>query len=327
MVSVNIPLISDLRAFVLQEKIKALLVLICVAFIGGAITPALVKVGVSGTHVIIYNLLRSVTTAIILIPFLLQNTTQFKNQKYQKFFLITGIGIALNSLLFSIGIKSTTLFASQLLYALLPLTVSLLAFLFLKEHFNKNKAIGVTISFLGLAILIISSAITKNQLGFGTLTGNLIILTAVLAYTTYIVISKRFSLNLNPLFISATTYTSVSLIFIAISASILLVQPNALFVDGKGVVAGIINGITSTFFIVGLQYGLRKLSSTTTAITTLLGPIFGAFSGIIFFSEQFSLTLLLSLILVLAGVSWSVMGERMSKLSLIKNYITNKFHY
>ena len=64
---------------------------------------------------------------------------------------------------------------------------------------------------------------------------------------------------------------------------------------------------------------MQRVSSMTVSLSVLLAPEFAALIGWLFFKERITLTLVLSIILVLAGVLISVMGEKVSWLRNLQN--------
>ncbi len=294
----------------MNPKLKGLFALIFSAFLGGAVIPVLVRTGLHYADPFIFSLLRSFGTLLLFLPVLLRNKHSVGEKDFQKLTVLAGIGAGANLTLFSLGITHTTVVASQLVYALLPITVPIVGFLLIREKMSLPKTVGAVIGLVGVLLLIFFSRSEAERLALGTLYGNGLIFSAMIFYTFYLVISKQYTKSFSPVLISTITYLGLSLFFL----------PFAIFqgILGNGTVNWsptflfILLGITlvSFGFTYTLQYGLNKVSSTTVAITSLLAPEFAALAGAQLFNEKISPLLIMSMVLVSLGVSVSVSGEK-----------------
>lgn len=295
-----------------STKVRALMALIIAAFIGGAVTPGLVRIGSSALGPFTFNFFRTAVTLLCLLPVLLNKRQLWQKAAFHKVVLIAGLGVGFNTTFFALGIPKTTIVASQLLYGLLPLTASLAAFLLIGEKVSRLKAIAIGLGLIGMSFLLLFSRSETQRLALGTLEGNTLILIAVMSHTLYVVLSKNFSQEFSALELTLATYLGL-FAFSFLLALIPLTRGFSLDVVSPSVIGSVlISGISSIFFMLLFQYGIQKLSTSTTAITVLLAPQFGALSGALFFQETITPALVASMILVSLAISLSFLGERLS---------------
>lgn len=292
-----------------RDKLVGLLALVLASFIGGAITPPLVKVGVSHLTPALFIFLRMAATSVIFIPLFWKYRDTFLDKTFYPFWTLLSVVSGLNFLFFGIGIGQTTVVASQLLYALLPISVPVAAYFMIKERITRFKVIGSGLGLMGLGILLFFSQSTAQRLALGTWQGNAWIFLAVLSYTIYLVISKKSNVNLSPYFIAGLTYLGSAIFLIPLALWDTMTMPQVIWNSSLLLaIAGV--AVSSALFLCLLQFGLSRVSATTMAITALLSPVFGALGGAVVFGEKVSSLLGISLIFIVAGVLTSVFGER-----------------
>lgn len=295
-----------------SEKVKALAMLIVAAFLGGAVMPILVRIGTTTVHPFIFNWFRALATLLFLIPVVIKNRKMFQERSFQKLIVLAGLGIGLNVTFFGLGINKTTIVASQLLYALVPILASLVAFFFLKEKLSFKKILAILLGLVGVLILIIFSNSADQRLSLGSVDGNLIILAGVFFYTLYIVVSKKFSKIYQAIHLAIATNSGMLLFTFwpALRPLTTVFKLEQLTPQLFVVLLGL--GLSSVLFLFCFQFGLQKLSTSTSTITILLSPSFAAISGYIFYGEKISLVLFISITIISSAVLLSFMNEKQS---------------
>ncbi len=252
----------------------------------------------------IITLFRSALGSLCILPFF------FKQKRYpMNKILVEVIPITLlssvNFAFYYIGMQFTTVNASAVMYAATPLMVMIISALTIHEHISTKKIIGIIIGFVGVISIIVLPSLGKGDIGFGTPKGNLLLLIAVLGWSSYIV-GSRYLTNVkkySPIFV-----TSVSLFITAIVLSFV-----NLFVTHHSQMNSLIhpyvilNLLYLGFFVtfvtyVLFQWAVQHLSSTTASLTNYLQPIFAFYFSWIFLGERITTTFLLGSLLVLLGV-------------------------
>jgi drug/metabolite transporter (DMT)-like permease len=305
----------------MSEKQQGVIALIIAAFIGGAVTPTLARIGVADFNPILFVFLRSFIAVLFLVPILYKERKTFHSKNFLQFLALGGVFVGMNLGLFSVGITHTTVVASQLLYALLPISVPLAAYFLTKERLNSKKALGACIGLLGVFLLIFFSRSAEQRLSLGSFQGNSIIFAAVIFYTFFMVLSKPLAKKYSALFASGITYLGISLFFLPFTLyQVLSGQATKEIFAAHPIswIVVLVLGFSGIVFMFFLQYGIKQLSSTTTAISVLLAPEFGALAGWLVFGEKVSFILFISLVLVIVGVLVSLTGEQVSLVEKIR---------
>jgi len=296
-----------------REKLKALLALLIGTLIGSTIIPVFIRTGVATMPPVLFTFLRASFTAIfaaILLGPQLKPLIKEAKKTLQPI-LSLGLFLGSNILLFSIGIPHTTLVVSQLLYAILPFTTGIVGIVLLKEKMPAKKILGAALAAAGIVALIIFSRDNAQRLSLGTWYGNGIILLAVGFYTMYFIFSKKFSRIYSPLVLVATSTLGTAILLLPL-ALVTVFKTNLSQITPASWLSVIGIGVVSVVFFFLTQYGLKRLSTVTSAIITQLGPIFAAGTGIVLYGERISLILIISLFLVSTGVFFSLQTEQTS---------------
>jgi len=97
--------------------------------------------------------------------------------------------IGLNQMCFTVGLRYTSVAHSSLILGMGPIYALILAVLFRLEKLTLGKALGMTVSFIGVAILAYGSGgVSRHS---PTIHGDLITLCGSLAFALYVVLGKR----------------------------------------------------------------------------------------------------------------------------------------
>lgn len=240
--------------------------------------------------------------------------------------LVTGIFWIGNLILFIIGIQYTTAIASGIIYAGSPIVVLIEDFLL--NHIKKvdsRQISGIFLALVGAIIVIIDS--NTSGTGYGSVVGIILLLLAKLSYSTYLVLSKRFSQHISPLGLTTGAticgwFVSAIVMFIYEGTSGLVKVP---FLSFSAWIAllfiGILLGVVMYFLV---QWGIKRASSLVAASMIYVTTFISAISGIWMLGETLTLLLFLGGILILSGVYfisiWPILAtRRQTKPQLISN--------
>jgi drug/metabolite transporter (DMT)-like permease len=208
------------------------------------------------------------------------------------------------------GIKYTTASASQLIYAAQPILTIIISSLLWKEKFQIRTILGVAIGLIGIAIIIISSALEKGETISGGLIGNLAMIVAMAGWLFYILLSKKYLKNFSVVEIGSTSI----IVSLLVSTFFMLIQ---LKIDNKVIIlsynlilACLYLGLFGTFATYLLmQYSIKYLSPLTVNLTSYIQPVTTAFLAILLLGEKITPTFLLGGVLVFLGVFTSATLE------------------
>jgi drug/metabolite transporter (DMT)-like permease len=217
------------------------------------------------------------------------------------FLLLGFLAVPVNQGCFLFGLERSTASHAALLYALTPLVVLLIARRLLREERMLSKLAGTLVAFAGVAVILLERGLRHEA---GLLTGDLLLLVAVVAWSAYTVLSKRMLRRYD-----AMTVTGWSII-----AGTLLTLP-ALLVPGAiprlaSIPAAAWGAIlylavaTSVIAYPLWNYALRYMEASKVAIATNTQPILTAVLSWFLFGERFTPGFVLGAALILAGVTW-----------------------
>ncbi len=302
-----------------KNKLIGLLGLLGAAFIGGAILPSVIRLGATLVHPFLLNWSR-IFIGFLLILIFFRGKYRLKlilEKKYLLLSLILGLGLSLNTTMFSFGVSRTTLIASQLIYVFTPIAASLMAFFLLKEKITFKKMLGMSIAFLGVLLLIIFSRSPEEKLSLGTFYGNSLIFVGMIGYSTYMVFSKKLSNN----------FTIIEMVVLTGLFSSILLFPFACYaiyqqgwsqINLHSMFVMLLIALSASAFMLLNQAAIKNLSTSNASLGSLLSPEFAALAGIIIYDEKLSLVLLISMILSIGGTMLSVTAEKITFLDRIK---------
>ena len=101
---------------------------------------------------------------------------------------LTITGILANQVCFMVGIQRTTPGHAAVIMAMIPIFVSLLARVFLRERLSVRAWLGVLIAAAGAVGVVLSAPGAERS---ATLLGDIFVLTGTLAFSVYIVLGRR----------------------------------------------------------------------------------------------------------------------------------------
>jgi drug/metabolite transporter (DMT)-like permease len=183
-----------------------------------------------------------------------------------------------------------------ILFGSVQITMILLS-LISGNRFHLTEWIGVIISFVGFVYLVLPGVTAPSVTGFSFMT------LAGIAWGVYTLKGRS---SVNPL--TDTAYNFLRSIPFVIILAVSTFQYTHISSDG------ILLAILSGGFMSGIGYtiwyiALGGLSATQAAVVQLSVPVIAAFGGVIFVSEQISLRLTLSALLILSGILMVILGR------------------
>lgn len=206
-----------------------------------------------------------------------------------------------------LGLALTTASLSAIIWAAEPILILALAWLILRERPSRPFMILSMVALAG-AVLVVGSGGAER----GLLSGNLLILTAVLCCAVYTVLSRRLVNHVDPVMLTAVQQ-SVSLVwavliwFVAgntgfnkvLPAATETVGPISLGIWVLAVLSGVVYyGLAFWFYI----YGLKQTTASRAGFFLNLIPLFGLAGAFVFLNERLSLLQWAGALLILLAV-------------------------
>lgn len=202
---------------------------------------------------------------------------------------------------FYIGISNTSGVKSAVLSQTGIFFVAIIAhFVFIDDKFNKNKAIGLLCGLLGIIVLNINSANTKDLFDINFFGEGFLIISG-LASATGTILAKKLTHKYNPIKV-----TGWQMFFGSTLLLILGITFNNGFITGitlKALLLYIYSAFLSAIAF-GIWYSLLKENKASEiTIYKFYIPIFGAFlSALLIPNETISTTIFIGLIMVVLGI-------------------------
>jgi drug/metabolite transporter (DMT)-like permease len=172
------------------------------------------------------------------------------------------------------------------------------------ERINTARAIGVSVGFMGVLILVFWEI---SSTGLGQLKGQLAVIIAGCSYAISSVISRRVT-SLPPISTAAATMLSACLYMIPLA--FYLEQPLPQNVSQSSILSIIYLGSVTTAF--GITLRLMVIRANGAVFMTQVGylvPLFGVIWSWLYFSEALNIRTFLSLGLILIGIAITRKGS------------------
>lgn len=232
----------------------------------------------------------------------------FKMEKVEKrdllILLIGGLlGFLGTQIAFAQALKYTTPVIFSLLMALAPVSVLLLAAIFLQESVPRRKILGILMSVSGAALIIILGRNDGAQASNHFL-GILYAIACVLLYSGYLILTRTISIRYQPLTIAKWMFLFSALAILPFSFSELPKQE--IYSAGTTVTAAallsfsVLFSSTLAFFL--MPVALKRLEAGTVSIFMNLQPIVASGVAISVGQDVFTVDKVVATLLVLTGV-------------------------
>ncbi|WP_018250022.1 DMT family transporter [Orenia marismortui] len=205
----------------------------------------------------------------------------------------------------TLGLELTTSSEAGMMIALIPVVVTILASIFLKEIPNRNQLLFVIISVAGVIFIVTMKGNTEVN---GNLLGIFLLLGAVFSASFFNIISRKSSLQFKPVEITYIMMMMGAIIFNVISLFshirdnninnyfAPLANLNILFaIFYLGIVSSVI-----AFFLV--NFTLAKMEASRSAVFANLTTVISVIAGVLLRNEPFYWFHLLGGMMILLGV-------------------------
>jgi len=215
--------------------------------------------------------------------------------------LLGAIGVFGYGILFLIGMQFTTSTQGSIIAGVNPTLVSAFAFVFLKERLSSRwHYAGYLFSFFGIVFVVGVQTLFEFRLEY--LTGNLILLCAMLTWGMYSIIGKVTMRNRSSLETTAGGIFFGTVLFFLGSLS-----EQFWTLPVMGDITFWINVFYMGIFVTVLGFlfyfrGLKNLGASHAAVFISLVPVFGTLFSILLLNEPLYPTFLIGLILVVIGI-------------------------
>ena len=289
-------------------------ILIAVIFWGVnvSVTKALIPDWTSAYGIIIVRL---VGGAILMwITSLFIHCSKIQKQDWLKLILGGAIGLFLFIFLFILSLKYGNPIDISIIMTLPPIFVILIGVIFLKQRPSWIEYLGVIVSFIGAAIVILDGG--KGRSGSDNMLGDILAIVSTLCYAFYLVILEKPTKTYKPI-----TMLRWVFLFAAIPACALipfsLHQP--IFHTSKAVpwieLVFILFCVTYiAYFLV--EPAIKYIGSELVSIYQYLLPVFATISAVLMGLDKLKWMQVLAMVIIIAGMILTNIGKKRRKVKL-----------
>lgn len=288
-----------------KKQRLAFLTVILAAIFGGGI-PVFGKIGLMLIPPITFTFFRFLIATVFLLPFAVKQRHQI-NRSIWKVILLSLLATA-NVTLFAFGIRWTTATTAQLLYSITPIISAFFSYYLLKEKISIKKIVGITIGFFGVLLVILLPAFNisdkVNTLN-GNLSGNLIILIAVVIFSLYSIFSKKYQqeLKVTPIFLTFLLTLTTTLVTFFFALYEYFLNPSWIAnVSGQAVLSTFYVGIFGgAIFYLLYQYAIKNGTPIVASMTLFFQPIATFAWAFCLLNETLTIDMIFGGVLILLG--------------------------
>ena len=279
-----------------MNKTKGIALVILSAVIFG-ITPTMAKYTYThGSNPVMMTMFRSLLPIPIILAFLLFKKIPIKipAKTLGKISIIALIGSTVTSVMLNMSYNYIPVGMSTTLHFVYPTFVSILCFLFYKEHIDRAKILALMISSAGILCFFRGGAC-------GSLVGILLALGSGLTYAFYMMSVDKWGIkDMHPMVFSLHTC-----LFVSIYTFLYGAMTNQVTFDLTPL-SWLYTFIVAVSVSVGanafLQVGIRYTGASTSAILSMFEPITSVVCGVLILNESLSGVKLLGCALILFAV-------------------------
>lgn len=184
------------------------------------------------------------------------------------------------------------------LFAAVQLTMIIVS-LIQGNRFSNIEFSGIIIAFSGFVYLVFPALTSPS------LTGFILMTLAGIAWGVYSIIGRH---SVNPL--ADTTFNFIRTVPFALL--LLLVTIDDALLSFNGIVYAALSGGLASGIGYAIWYiALSKLSASIAAVSQLMVPVIAGAGGVLFASEQLSMVLIISTMIILGGILLVVFGNQL----------------
>lgn len=287
-----------------NKQTSSILWLIFIMLVWGstyAVTKSVVHVLPPGC----FAFVRFIIALLCLLPVYLSDrkaiaAQQFKKNDYWWLFLMGITGISGYYVFFNYSLMYTSASSGALIQGFIPVCIALSGILFLKEHLSGLQITGIFLSFIGVVLVGLIAAEDKGEKS--SLIGNLLMIAAVLCWTTYTLISRKLN-HLKPIIITFWSGCIGTALLFPLSVYEFSQFTQPVHISLNGWMALIYLGaISSAFCYLMYNKALEKLPAAMVGNFLNLDIMIGVLIAILFLQEQLSIIQLAGGVFILSGL-------------------------
>ncbi len=279
---------------------------LCSLFWGGTFIAGRMTAGSMPHMVIAFGRFFVAAILLLLVAYRVENgLPRLTRQQFFSTLALGMTGIAIYNIFFLAALQRMPAGKTALLVSMSPILTAITVSIILKERLGFYRWGGLILAFIGVITIVTQGDILHATQGiisaFGW--GELYMLTAIVSWVAYTVISRFTLRGLSP--IAATTYATLfGAAVLAVGAAFELPQLTREMLTWKN--AGAIfylGSFGSALAFIWFSEGVKKIGPARTVVFTNLVPVFGLLLGYLVLSEPILISMVVGGAIVIAGVA------------------------
>ena len=262
--------------------------------------------------------IRITLSAVFLLSFikLFKKSQKIEKSDYKLFLISAFFNPFIYFLLESYGIKYVSPTISAVIIATIPLFSPLIAYFLVKEKFSLFCVFGIIISFFGIIIMLVNKDLSLKADPTGVLILFLAVASALIYTVLLVKLTKKYSS------VNIITYQNLigavyflPLFFYLDFENFISVKPNFELISSLIFLSVLCSSIAFIFYATSIKnLGMSKTNTFTNFI-----PVFTAIFSYFILAEVFTLSKILGIIIVIAGVFVSQLSKKKLSINKTKN--------
>lgn len=242
--------------------------------------------------------LRIAISSIAFLPVIIWEYKKINWKKWKKFLIVGLTGSGIPPFLFSAAQTQISSSLAGVLNGMTTIFTLIVAILFFNQKWNRSKAIGVFLGFIGAAFIILYNNKLEGSFFYAML---IVVATVLYGFNGNMI--KWFFDKENPLHISAVSIgllgpAALIILFSSDFTTVLKTHPDALYSLGAVTILALMSTVfSSVIFFRLIQRTNAVFSSAVTYLIPFVAVLWGIADG-----ESFHLIYLGSLFLILVGI-------------------------
>ncbi|PLR89154.1 DMT family transporter [Bacillus sp. T33-2] len=271
------------------------------------------RVGAEFFPPITFSLFRWTVAFLLLTPFMFRPFLyDFKVLWSHKWIvlLLSVTGIAGYNTIIYFSLHYTTSINASIVNSTTPLFIAVLSFLMLKERLSFVQVTGIALSVIGI-VFILSKGSMTTLASFSFNTGDLFVLVAVIFWSIYSIITKKYSTILPP-FTTLYTTSFIGVIILFPLSLLEIRQPgvSVIFNPASFLILGYVGLFASIVAFLSWNTGMAKIGAAKSGIFINLLPVFAALFATVFTKETLMWYQITGGFIVISGVILSSKKSR-----------------
>ncbi|QEK12775.1 DMT family transporter [Crassaminicella thermophila] len=250
--------------------------------------------------------LRFGTAALVLISLRSMGIikTDYKGKNIKALFVLALFQPVLYFIFEIMGVSRTTTSEAGIMMALIPIVVTCLASVFLKEIPSKPQVASVFISLFGVCFVVLM----KDMSTSGSILGIFFLIGAVFCAAILNILSRKLSISFKPaeitlfmMCIGALFFNGISILNHGIKGDMLnyIIKLKEIKVVIAVLYLGVLSSVVAFFLT---NYNLSKLEASRAAVFANLTTVISVFAGVFIRKESFTIYQFLGTCMILLGV-------------------------